>query len=124
MTQKYGCLQFPFEEDTAKQCLRKTATVNDTLKSAIRCFLITSPGQRRGNNIGSFLPTLKHQIMNKSALKAAEDQLKQELSFQFPRVDFEYIELKQQNENEVSVLHVRIAFSTNYTDVEELVFSL
>ena len=121
---KFGSLNFPFHEDTTNQSLLHTTSVNNTIASAIRAFSCTSPGQRRGNNIGSFLPTLKHQILSTGDLNIAADKYKQELSTQFPGVTFDSVDLLQTIENETIVLTAVIDFSTNFSDVMQLSFQV
>ena len=117
---KYGSLKFPFEDDPIQQSLKRTTTVNDTIGSAIKSYLITRPGQRRGNHIGSFLPDLKHHLIQSTALSGLSDELKTDLVNQFPKVIFLEVTLSQSYEDKVSNLHVKIRFSTSYSDVEEL----
>lgn len=119
---KNGCLKFPFEEDVLNQSLRHTTTVKDTIESSIRCFVVTSPGQRRGNRIGSFLPSVKHQLFSEDALAVAQDTLKQELSTQFPGIAFEDVALVRDLSNDVSSLQVHIQYSTAQSDVSQMSF--
>lgn len=126
MAKKFGCLNFPFHEDTVNQSLLHTTSVNNTIASSIRAFSCTSPGQRRGNNIGSFLPTLKHQLLSKEALVVASDKYKQELAIQFPGVTFNSVNLIQtiENEGQAISLTALIEFVTNFSDVEQLRFTI
>lgn len=122
MAKKFGCLKFPFEEDTLNQSLKHTTTINDTLESSIKCFILTKPGQRRGNRIGCFLTEVKHQLFSDSVLRESEEKLKQELSLQFPQINFLLVVLVREITDNVSGLRVRIGFSTNFSDVTELSF--
>ena len=54
-----GCTAFPFRYDSENDSLKRAETIEDTLLSAIRLFLITKKGSRVGSNVGSFLPELK-----------------------------------------------------------------
>ena len=119
---KKGCLHFPFTEDTANQSLLHTTTINDTIASSMRCFLITVPGQRRGNRIGSTLTNLKHQLLPANALNAAEQNLEQELTLQFPGVSIISVSLIQTIDVGVISLNVKISFGTTYSQVQELSF--
>jgi len=121
---KFGSLNFPFHEDTANQSLLHTTSVNNTIASAIRAFSCTTPGQRRGNNIGSFLPTLKHQILSTEALNVAAGKYQQELTIQFPGVVFNSVDLLQTTNDNAIVLTVVIDFSTNFSDVMQLSFDV
>ena len=122
MATKKGCLNFPFHEDTANQSLLHTTTINDTIASSIRCFLVTSPGQRRGNKIGSNLSLLKHQLLSEDTLNVASSNLEQELVLQFPGINFISINLRQTIDNGVITLNVAIKFNTDYTEISELSF--
>jgi len=117
---KYGCLKFPFEEDVLNQSLKHTTTLNDTIKSSIKCFILTRKGQRRGNSIGCFLLDVKHQLQSDALLIQTQERLKQELSLQFPSVNFELVVLVREITDNVSGLRVRISFSTNFSDISEL----
>ena len=115
-----GSLQFPFSEDIYKQSLKRTTTINETIATAIRVFVLTSPGQRRGNNIGSILPSFKHQLIPDSAIDGIASEIKQELVAQFPGVSFPSVNLTQEKEENVFSLYVTITFSTVHSELTEL----
>lgn len=119
---KFGSATFPFVEDHYQQSLKRTTTVNDTIASAMRCFLVTSPGQRRGNRIGSKLPSLKQQLIPSSSLPQVADDIKAELVTQFPGVNIISVNLTQTFELQVVSLDVRISFSTAFSEIANLNF--
>lgn len=115
-------LVFPFNENFLSRSLERNTTVNSTIMSAIKSFLLTEPGQRRGNPIGSMLPSLQHKLIPSQALPGLAQELKSELSKQFPGVIFQDVVLTQDLEEEVSQLRVTIAFSTAITSLEQFSF--
>ena len=48
MAQQFGSVAFPFRQDTQRLALARTTDVNSTIAVAVRCYLLTVPGQRRG----------------------------------------------------------------------------
>jgi len=120
MAKQSGSLHFPFEEDFQNQSLRRAETVEDVIASSIRCFLVTEPGQRRGNPIGSFVPGLLHQLIPQSKLPTIENELKQELTNQFPNVTFHQVSLVQERSDKVNNIRIGIRFSTAVTSVRDL----
>lgn len=117
---KSGGLYFPFQEDIQNGGLRRAYSVNDVLKSCIRCYLLTSPGQRRGNPIGSFLPELKHKLLPNASLQGISDELKKDLTTQFPGVTFINVALNKTFENNDSNLEVTIQFGSAISELDEL----
>lgn len=117
---KSGSLAFPFEEDIQNGGLKRAYSVNDVLKSCIRCYLLTSPGQRRGNPIGSFLPELKHKLLPNASLQGISDELKKDLTTQFPGVTFINVALSKTFENNDSNLEVTIQFGSAISELDEL----
>jgi hypothetical protein len=113
-------LVFPFTENTINQSLLRAETINNTLKASILSFLLTEKGQRRGNNIGSFLPSLQHKLIPSNTLPSLEKELAQELSTQFPGVLFNNIVMEQIVEYQTITLHVNIAFSTSITGIDQI----
>ena len=113
-------LIFPFEEDFQTRSLRRAETPNDALASAMRCFLLTQPGQRRGNMIGSFLTSLKHKLIPSTSLPTFEEQLKTELTEQFKEVVFHEVKLEQTLDEKVSSLKVNITFSSPVSEISQL----
>lgn len=104
--------QFPFVLDSENDCLLRTYTIEDTLLSAIRCFLVTRKGSRVGNNVGSFLPELLLQTIPTSSLPAFATELRNELTQQFDGVEFLNVTLSMNKADNVSSLIVVITFTT------------
>ncbi len=119
---KSASLLFPFSEDFQNKSLTRTYTPNDAIRSSITSFLLTEKGQRRGNSIGSFLPSLVHKLVPSTALAGLSEELKKELQQQFAGVMFQDIVLSQTFKDNVSTLEVSITFSTAITNIES--FSL
>jgi hypothetical protein len=119
-----GSLYFPFEQDGQTRGLRRAITVNQTIVSAMRAFILTDKGSRLGNPIGSFLPTLKHQLINTAQLSAASKELQKELTDQFPGVIFIDIAITKvintDNAQPTSDLQVVINFNTPLSDIQQL----
>lgn len=103
-----GSLVFPFRYDNENECLRRAFTVEETVLSAIKCFLITRKGSRVGSNIGSFLPELLLQGLPLSKLQTLSDELKNELEGQFPGVTFLSVIFLSELNEKVSTLKVSI----------------
>jgi hypothetical protein len=114
-----ACLHFPFQEDQQTRSLRRAETPNDAIQSAITAFLLTEKGQRRGNPIGSFLPSLQHKLIPSAALPGFADELTTELQQQFPGVVFTDVTLIQDLADQISNLNVSITFGTTITDVTQ-----
>lgn len=104
-------LQFPFKWDNENECLLRAFTVEDTVLSAIRCFLITRRGSRVGSNLGSFLPELLLQGVPVSKLPELSDELRIELESQFEGVQFLSVVLERDLSDLVSTLKVHIKLS-------------
>ena len=123
MNNRFGSVSFPFEQDLDRLALKRTTSVNDTIKTAIKCYLLTSPGQRRGNMIGSFLSTLKHMLIPEKTLKGIQESLEKDLIAQFSGVIFEKVTLTKQidAQDKSSDLVVTISFRTNSTDIQSLI---
>ena len=119
MAKPSASLHFPFTEDLNTHSLTRATTPNDAIQSAITAFLLTEKGQRRGNAIGSFLPTLQHQLIPSSALPGFADELQSELQQQFPGIIFNNITLTQNLDDQVANLEVSITFSTPITDITQ-----
>lgn len=117
---KSASLLFPFQNDSETNGLKRAHTVNDTISSAIKLFLLTEKGQRRGNPIGSFLPSLQHKLIPQEALSGFADELTNELTRQFPGVVFTNITLTKVLENNTSALKVNIEFGTALSDISQL----
>ena len=114
MSQQFGCASFPFRQDLKRLALARTTDVNSTISSAIRCYLLTSPGERRGNNVGSFLSTLKHTLIPDNSLSGIADSLKKDLTAQFPGVTFSQVTLQKviSQSSGSSDLIITLAFQT------------
>jgi len=116
---------FPFKYDPETDSLARTVTVEDTLLSAIRLFLITKRGSRVGSNVGSFLPELKLQTIPLSQLPSLADELKSELSLNFPGVQFLGVEFSRDFNSNVVELAVKITFtSAGQSNITELTIQL
>lgn len=85
---KSASAEFPFKTDVENNCLQRAETIEDTLLSAIRVFLVTKRGSRIGNTIGCLVPELLLELVPVKTLPALSNQLKEELIVQFPGVDF------------------------------------
>ena len=99
---------FPFKTDNENDCLKRAETVEDTVLSAIRLFLVTRPGSRPGNIIGSFLPSLLLELIPLKNLMNLSSKLKEELIGQFPGVDFLSVNLTRDLSNGTVDLVTRI----------------
>lgn len=120
MAENSGSWLFPFETDYQQNSLKRATTVVDMLKSAMKAFLLTSPGERRGNNIGSVLPSYQHQLVSDNELQTISNVVKQELVEQFPGVVFYSIDITKGFDNNTFTLKVQINFSTPYSDIQQL----
>ena len=105
-----ACALFPFKKDNANSCLGRAETLEDTLLSSIRLFLVTRPGSRVGNVVGSFLPTLMFQLLSSDSLQGYAAELKSELSANFVGVDFLRVELTRDLSKKLAILNVLISF--------------
>lgn len=117
---KSASLLFPFKQDGTNGSLARAYTVNDTIASAIRLFTVTKKGERRGNTIGSFLPTLKHQLVTDDQLIQYENQYKEELIKQFPGVSFIEVTIKKTMDDNIPTLAVSINFTTAVTEIQNI----
>jgi len=117
----FGCIHFPFKEDSINQSIKHTTTVKDTIESSIRAFLRTKPGTRRGNTIGCFLSSIKHELTAPELIVAAQERLAQELTKQFRGITFEEVKLVTDLQDNVSNLRVHIWWSSSYISTQELI---
>lgn len=116
---------FPFAIDNSNDCLLRSFTIEDTLLSSIRCFLVTRKGSRVGNNVGSFLPELLLQAIPTSALQGFASELRNELTQQFDGVEFLNVTMTMDKSDNVSSLIVTITFTTASQDnISELIISM
>ena len=122
MSQQFGSVSFPFRQDVQRLALARTTTVNSTIAVAIRCYLLTVPGQRRGNIVGSFLTFLKHTLIPDNALIGIQDNLKKDLIVQFPGVSFTQVTLTKQISTSAksSDLIVNLSFQTTSSALTSL----
>jgi hypothetical protein len=120
MAKKYGSVDFPFQQDQLTQALKRTTDVNKTIVVALQCFLLTEPGQRRGNAVGSILGSLRQKTLTSNALKGLADELKKELSDHFPGVIIIDVNLSKDFEDQQSNLICKVAFQTPISQIEEL----
>lgn len=104
-------LLFPFQYDEENECLGRATTVEDTILSSVRAFLITRKGSRVGSNLGSFLTELLYQGIPLSQLPNLSAELKKELEGQFPGVNFLDVVLERDLSNNTSSLNVHITLS-------------
>lgn len=103
-----GSLRFPFRYDNEDECLLRAFTVEETVLSSIKAFLVTRKGSRLGTNLGSFLPELLFQGLPLSKLSLYADDLKTELGDQFPGVTFLEVLFISDLEERSSTLKVNI----------------
>lgn len=120
MANNSASLFFPFQLDGEINSLKRATTVNDTIASAIRIFLLTKKGNRRGNPIGSLVPDLKQKLISTTEAIGIQADIKQELTDQFKGVIFSDVTLASFLENEISVLSINISFSTPISDVSQI----
>lgn len=127
-TEKSGGVHFPFQEDLKNESLLRATTVEDIIASCIKAFLITEPNSRRGNPIGSIVPSLLHQLIPVSQIGKFEEEIKQELIIQFPGVTFSRVSLTPSIDTEdtgkVSSLRLGVLFSTPLSEINELTIEL
>lgn len=124
MAERSGSVHFPFQEDLKNESLLRATTVEDIIASSIKAFLLTEPGSRRGNPIGSIVPSLMHKLIPTSQLNKFEEEIKQELVTQFPGVAFNRVTLTPSLDEKVSSLKIGIIFSTPISDLAELTLDL
>ena len=116
---------FPFTIDNINSCLKRATTVEDTLLSAIRFFLLTRKGSRVGNSNGSIVPDLLYQLVPQEQLPNIATEIKTELSDQFPGVDFVGVTLIPQFLDNTYTLVLTITFTTpNQLNISELIIQL
>jgi phage baseplate assembly protein W len=123
-TTRSGSVHFPFATDLKNQSLQRAYTVEDVIASSIKAFLLTDPGSRRGNPVGSILPSLIHQLIPSNQINKFEEEIKQELVNQFPGISFQKVTLTPSLEQDVSSLKIGIIFSTPVTELSELTLQL
>jgi len=123
MAKKSGSIFFPFDSDIYSQSLKRATTPRDVFNSSIKAFLLTRPLSRRMNTIGSKTYQLLHKLIPIEELPRYSDEIKNELSEQFPEIDF--IEVKLSRDTEIqSNLRLTIRYTSVITDIEELVLTI
>lgn len=120
-----ACALFPFKEDSANSCLGRAQTLEDTLLSCIRMFLVTRPGSRLGTANGSFLTTLMFEILSSDSLQGYSRELQTELNENFAGVEFLSVQLTKGLDKEKATLNVSISFTTsNQIDITDLLVQM
>jgi len=114
---------FPFQNDYENNCLARATTINDTLLSAIRAWLVTPKGSRLGNMVGCFLPDILNDLIGINDMTGLAARLKSDLSNQFIGVNFIAVSMSLDLSNKFVDLIVKITFSTNVTNLQELNFT-
>lgn len=113
-------LKFPFRKDIITSGLERNDTVEATLNSAIKSFLMTKKNSRMGNPIGSSLTDMIQNTYTNEKLSIKEEDILTELGNQFPEVKFIKFDLMQ---NFVD-LFVRIKYFTAITNIQEFEFKI
>lgn len=108
--------EFPFGTDLENNCLKRATTIEDTLLAAIRIFLVTKPGSRVGNMVGSLLPELLLSLVPVRTLPTLANELKEQLITQFPGVDFLAVDISQDLSQKTVDLVVKISLSVSGQD--------
>jgi phage baseplate assembly protein W len=124
MAERSGSVHFPFQEDLKNESLLRATTVEDIIASSIKAFLVTNPGSRRGNPIGSIVPSLLHKLIPSDSLNKFEEEIKQELVTQFQGITFNRVVLTPSLEDNVSTLKIGIIFSTPISELAEITLEL
>ena len=81
-----AALIFPFKEDLQNRSLRRATSAEQNFNSAIGAFLVTEPMSRFGNPVGSIVPSLIHRLMPETDIVPIEEEIKKEISEQFPEI--------------------------------------
>lgn len=124
MATRTGSVFFPFQTDLKNESLLRAGTIEEVIASSIKAFLLTDPGSRRGNPIGSIVPSLLHKLIPSEQLSKFEEEIKQELVNQFPGVTFQRVTLTPSLDENVSSLKIGIIFNTPVSDLSELTLQL
>lgn len=104
-------LRFPFKEDFENNCLKRAHTVEATVISAIRAYIVTPPGSRVGNMIGCFVSELLYQLIPNGRLESYAVQLRSDLTEQFPGVEFVSVTMERDITGSTVDLIIKISFS-------------
>lgn len=110
-----GSLYFPFAHDNENECMLRAFTVEDTVLSSIKCFVLTRKGSRVGTNFGSFLPEILLTTISTKKFPEIATELKSELSSQFSGVTFLDVLLTQDltQQNATIFLSIKLSIATN-----------
>ena len=109
---------FPFQIDNQDNCLQRCTTVDQTLLSAIKVYLVTRPGSRLGSMTGCFLLDLLYNLVGISDFTSLSEKLKSDLIDQFPGVNFYNVNMSLDLSNKNVNLKVQITFGTQYTTIK------
>ena len=116
---------FPFVNDNTNNCLLRSFTAEDTVSSAIRCFLLTKKGSRLGNKVGSIVSNLKYQLIRDSDLPNLGEEIRKELVSQFNGITFLKVDLSKDLSGGTSNLLINIYFSVyNQSNIFDLTITL
>lgn len=116
---------FPFQQDNENNCLLRATNIEDTILSAIRAYLLTPKGSRLGNMVGCFLANMRFNLIAINDLPGLSQELKKDLTTQFPGVTFLNVVLDIDKSKEIIDLIVKITFTTNYQqEITELILQL
>ena len=120
MSQNSAIAIFPFKNDFENNCLARATTINDTFISAIKAWIVTKRGSRLGNMVGCFLPDLIYELVGVKDLSGYANKLKSNATDQFPGINFIDVYMEFDYSNSTVDLIVKITFSTQYTDIQQL----
>lgn len=112
-----GSVLFPFEEDSQNRSLKRATSIVQVFNSAIKSFILTDPMSRLGNPIGSFIPQLIHQLVPDEEINEIADDIKNELSEQFPEIEF--LDIQLSSIDKVS-WHLLVKYTTPFIDIVDL----
>lgn len=110
---------FPFMTDNTENCMKRCEDVNDTMISALKVWILTPKGSRRGSTIGCFLLDILFNIFSFTDLKGLAARLKRDASDQFPEINFINVEMNMDKSDNISTLIVKFVISTPVTEISE-----
>jgi len=122
MAKKTGSALFPYKQDGITKSIARSENSKQLIESCMGLFLITSPGQRRGNPTGSILPSLKHQLIPSDKLKEYEQIIKEELLREFAAVTINSVTLTRQEDQ--TTIKLLVDYFTPTLDLQTFEFSL
>lgn len=99
--------------------MERADTVEKTLTSAIKCFLYTRKNSRLGNPIGSILPDLIHGLNSVDIYNAKQEELRDDLTKQFPEVDFVEVLFYSGTGTDATTVYLRVKYYTELTDLQQ-----